>query len=144
MHEILIITSYHKKWENSLQKYSKQMLRATLDIGLSCPLECEKNKYASIFKWRTKFLWVDLPHCIRTRSLAWYQVKEEQFWVWNVKQVCRVTIEIAINRPGRHHRLFCQVSRKSDIYGRESIQSRKCVTPIAIIFCQYYILSSED
>lgn len=50
MHEMLIITSYHKKRENSLQKYLKQMLRATLDIGLCCPLECDKNKYASIFK----------------------------------------------------------------------------------------------
>lgn len=44
MHEMLIITSYHKKRENSLQKYLKQMLRATLDVGLCCPLECEKNK----------------------------------------------------------------------------------------------------
>lgn len=135
MHEMLIITSYHKKRENSLQKYLKQMLSATLDVGLCCPLECEKNKYASIFKYRTKFLWVDLPHCITTRSLAWYQVKEEQFWVWNAKWTCRVTIEIATNWPGRHHRLFCQTPEKSNIYGRESIQSRKCVAPIAIIFC---------
>lgn len=45
-----------------------------------------------------------------------------------------VTIEIATNWPGRHHRLFCQTSRKSDIYGTESIHSRKWIVPIAIIF----------